>query len=387
MRAVLWAAVLLSGLHFIAEAQQFPGFTRLLALEPDSAKKALIIDRYLKQHPAPIVEGVIVNFVYRGSARAAAVPGDLNGWNPRDAPMKRIVGTDLFVRRETLPDDARVEYKISADSAWILDPLNPRKAAGGFGENSELLMPGYTPFASDTTSRNPGRTVDTLWLRSEALQRTYPVYILTPLTGTRGKQLPALYVTDGGEYLTLARMDAAINRLIASQAIRPVLGVFVDPRTDPADRSSNKRMTDYAANDSYLYFLEKELTPLLERRYGISPDPHDRLILGASMGGLIATYAVLRRPGFIANCAAQSPAYWQADTAVIKFLRRTGHCVGDFYIQTGTIHDTRMEAQLVERLLRERGARTTYEEYHEGHNWGNWRTKVEPILRHFFPPR
>jgi enterochelin esterase-like enzyme len=386
IRPALCAALLLFGLLSIANSQPFARFTRSLELQPDSARKVLLIDRYLSQHPCPIVEHSNVYFVYRGKGLAAASPGDLNGWNPAAAPMTRISGTDLFMRFDTLPYDARVEYKIWVDSAWILDPLNPRKALGGFGENSELRMPGYVLPASDTT-RLPGRSADTIWLKSDALHRTVPVYVLSPTGVTGGAKLPVVYVTDGGEYMTLGRLDAALDRLVTAHAIRPVLGVFIDPRTDPHDRSSNMRMTDYAASDAFLDFLEKELSPLLERRYGISGNPRDRLILGASMGGLIATYAVLKKPGFIANCASQSPAYWQADSAVVRLLRPMQRCVGDFYIQTGTIHDTQTEALLVSTLLRERGAAVTYEEYHEGHNWGNWKTKLDSILTHFFAAR
>jgi enterochelin esterase family protein len=229
--------------------------------------------------------------------------------------------------------------------------------------------------------------IDTISVESASLHRTYPVYVYLPPGGTGGGSLPTIVVTDGGDYLTLGGMDRLLDGLIAAKTIRSVVGVFVDPRTDPRDAASNKRMTDYAASDAYLDFLQLELSPLVEKRYGTSRDPRDRLILGASMGGLISTYAVLTRPGFFAACAAQSPAYWQADSTVVRLANRAGSLDGEFYLQTGTMHDTEKEARLVSRLLRERRARVTFEEFHEGHNWTNWRDKHERILKHYFPVR
>ena len=145
-------------------------------------------------------------------------------------------------------------------------------------------------------------------------------------------------------------------------------------------------MTDYAANDLFLDFLEKELLPQLGKRYRISADSADRAILGASMGGLIATYAVLKRPEFIMNCCAQSPAYYQSDSTVLKIVDTLAATRGKFYIQTGTVNDTRMEALFVEKKLRALGALVKYEEFHEGHNWTNWKTHLPKMLERFFRP-
>jgi enterochelin esterase-like enzyme len=371
--------------HRDTHSQTFPDFIRQLSAASDPSAKVRVIDAYLHNHHAPIVEDSSVHFLYRGKGQRVAAPGELNRWDPSAAPMRRLEGTDLFYRSETLPIDARIEYKFWVDSSWILDPSNPRKAQGGFGWNSELRMPLYPAYTHDTVRTARVGKLDTLWITSAYLQRKQPVYVYTPQGWSLSQRLPAIYVTDGGDYLAFGRMDALLDELIAAQKVRPVVALFVDPHTDPHDRSINQRMTDYAAQDSFLDFLQKELSPIAERQYGVSPQPGDRLILGASMGGLISTYTVLRRPDFISLSAAQSPAYWQADSAVIKLLNTLNQAKGEFYIQTGTIGDTRIEARLAEHLLRAKRATVTLEEFHEGHNWTNWRTKLDRILTHFFP--
>ncbi len=49
-----------------------------------------------------------------------------------------------------LPDVLRLEYKLEVigddgNSDWILDPGNPRRTPGAFGDKSVLELPGYTP--------------------------------------------------------------------------------------------------------------------------------------------------------------------------------------------------------------------------------------------------
>ena len=41
-------------------------------------------------------------------------------------------------------------------SDWRLDPLNPRQVTGGFGPNSELVMPGWPGAGCDVKARVNG---------------------------------------------------------------------------------------------------------------------------------------------------------------------------------------------------------------------------------------
>lgn len=368
-------------------SQAFAEFVARVESAPDSASRYSLIQEFFSYTTLPVVEGDTVYFLYRGGGSAVAVPGEMNRWNPSDALMQRIRGTNVWYRGCNLPRNGRVEYKIWVDSTWTLDPLNPKKSRGGYGENSDLWMPEYVPRSFvDFDTTIPHGTIDTVWLQSKILRRKHPVFVYVP-SGAAKKRLPTVYVTDGGDYLSLAKMNNILDHLIAAKKIEPVLGVFVDPRTDLRDASTNKRMEEYAASDRYVDFLQKELVPYVEKHYPARKDPKRRLVMGASMGGLISTYIVLKRPGFIANAAAQSPAYFQADGAVIKLVKRIKKPRGNFYVDTGTINDTENEARLVKDLLEDKHARLRYLELPEGHNWYNWRARLATILEHFFSPR
>ena len=351
----------------------------------DSAAANRLVNEYMGSRNAPVVEKDQVHFLYRGRADHVAVPSEINRWNPSVGMMTRVGGTDLFFRTESLPSKGRVEYKIWVDSAWMLDPLNQRTSPGGFGANSDVWMPGYRPSPLVTEAAGvPRGTIDTLWIESAALHRRHPVFIYMPPGISGDTKYSSIIVTDGADYLGFVRMNFVLDNLIAAKKIRPLIGIFVDPRTDLNNNSTNHRMGDYAASDAFLEFLEMEVVPQVANRYPVSPSAKERVLLGASMGGLIATYGGLQRPEFFPNCAAQSPAYVQADSAVMKKIDALPRVSLHVFIQTGLLNDTQPEAKHVSMLLRKKGGTVRYEEFPEGHNWKNWGSHLPKILEHFF---
>lgn len=364
--------------------QKFTELINLLHSETDSVKKAAMISDYLSSNKIPAVEENAIYFVYRGNAKIAAAPGELNGWNIDKSLMQKIDGTNLFFRVDSLDFTGRAEYKIWVDSVWMLDPLNHRKALGGFGYNSDVWMPKYSPSAEIEFDEGiPHGKIDTIWFESKILKRTHPILIYQPFTKLM-KNLPTVYVNDGGEYLSIAKMNNVLDNLIANNVTRPVIGVFIDPRTDPANPETNMRMADYSASEDYLKFLTDELVPFVEKNYSISTEASDRLIMGASMGGLISTFVSYTRPDIFKNSAAQSPAYSQANISVIEMIAEGGYKDINVYIDTGILYDTKIVSRIAKALLVERKIKLNYNEYPEGHNWTNWQARLDDILKYFF---
>ena len=368
-----------------AQTIPFERFLGRVLSASDSLAKSKLIDDYLKNRSMPILEGNTAYFIYRGKGGVVAVTGDFNSWDANKNIMVHIPKTNLFLHTEDIPAGGRLEYKFRVDSNWIFDPLNPKRAAGGFGENSDVWTPSYIPPRDiELQPGIPQGTLDTIRFESRILKRTNPVFVYVP-SGTNGdKRMPTIYVTDGGEYLSLGKMKNVLDNLIYQKRIKPVIAVFVDPRTNLQDNATNQRMKDYAANDDYLDFLENELSSYIEHKYPATRNADERMIMGASMGGLISTYAVMLRSHFVKNCGAQSPAYKEADNAVIKLFKQIVKLDVNVFMTTGTIKDTQEEARLVRDLLKEKGAKVNYAEYPEGHNWSNWRARLGAMLEYFF---
>jgi len=224
-------------------------------------------------------------------------------------------------------------------------------------------------------------TIDTLSFKSTELGRTHPLFVyLPPGYKSSRRKLPTIWVMDGGEYLTLGLMNNVLDNLIADKRIGSVIAVFVDPRTDIRDSGTSMRMHDYTMSDTFVTALTAELRPRLLQNYRISDEPMQSAIMGASLGGLIATYAGFTRPEIFGAVAAQSPTYWWKDEELMHMIESTQRKKLRFYIDTGTIRDAQEESRKMKRMLREKGYAVEYAEYPEGHNWVNWRARLDEIL-------
>jgi enterochelin esterase family protein len=314
------------------------------------------------------------------------IAADFNRWNPEADTLTPVAGAEMFFRTIRLPRDSRIEYKLVVDSLWMTDPLNPHIVRGGFGENSELRMPAFVPdsLAAPKAGVAPG-TIDTLAFTSRLLGRTHPVFVYSPFDAGPDP-LPVLYVLDGGEYLSIARMNLTLDNLIAGRRIRPLLAVFFDPRTNTNDPASNRRMSDYTLNETFVQSMMEELVPFVSSRYRIADQPGETGLLGASLGGLASTYAVWRNPEVFGVALVQSPAYRWNDERIFDLVTKTPARGGRFWIETGTIHDAGEYAFRMRDLLRSQGREVAYAEVPQGHNWVHWQWTIPAALEFFVGP-
>jgi len=369
--------------------ERFPDFLSRLRGEKSSPAKARLVDNFiahLRNHGRPLVEDTTVHFVYQGTSRQVTVPSDLNSWNATADTMVRIEGTDLFYLSKNVHRAARFEYKFVVDSSWILDPLNRQQAIGGYGPNSEVRMSAYVPPEEILPRKDSAHgSIDTIFFRSKVLGRTHPVFVYLPKEYKHSSRTyPSIWVTDGGEYLSLALMNNVLDNMIADGRIEPVVGVFVDPRTDPRDSGTSMRMHDYTMSDTFAKALTVELLPHLLRKYRISTAPEQTAIMGASLGGLISTYIAYTKPEVFGLAAAQSPSFWWNNDTIIHLVRTGKTKKIRFYIDTGTIADALAESRRMKAALETKGYELSYAEYPEGHNWVNWRARLDDILLYFW---
>ncbi len=389
------AALLLAAALFAAAATArsqgilFQDFLNLVNVQGDSVKRQAIVDDFvfrIRARGSVVTEDSTVFFLHKGNARCVQLAGDINGWKPDDS-LTRIPKTDLFYLPKTLDPASRFEYKFVVDSVWTLDQLNARVVIGGYGPNSEVWMPRYRPPTEiEYRPEIAHGTLDSLNIRSRIVQRTHPVFVYLP-SGYRAdaqKRYPTIFVTDGGEYITLALMLNVLDNMIAEKRIRPIIAVFVDPRTDINDSQTSKRMNDYSMSDAFVNFMVREVRARLIKKYRMLNDPTQTAIMGASLGGLISTYAAFTRPDVFGLCAAQSPSFWWKKKAIIRTIASGSKKNIKFYIDTGTIRDAQAEASEMRDVLKRKGYRVHYEENPEGHNWVNWRARIPSLLSYFW---
>jgi enterochelin esterase family protein len=208
----------------------------------------------------------------------------------------------------------------------------------------------------------------------------YRVYL--PANYQNVKELPVLYVTDGHEYANSLNgsMITVLDNLIATNRIKPVIAVFIDPR-NPENQEENRRLTEYAANDRFTDFLAHELVPEIDKNYKTSQLATDRAILGTSYGAWISTYVGVRKSEIFGLVAAQSPAFNQD---LIREYGKVKKLPLKIFMSCGTIFDGEENTRLMRDVLIYKGYPLEYIEVNESHSWGAWRAQIDQILIYFF---
>lgn len=378
---VLLSVVALLVLPFTLRAQTFNDFLARVIGAPDPQRSAIVDSFMLAVPQFPLVEfDTLCHFLYRGSASSVTVPGDANGWEPSSFPMTRLMTTDFWYHTRVFEADARLDYKLVLNGgSWILDPRNPYQVSGGFGPNSELRMPQYVPAPEiiDNPAIPHGTLRDTVFF-SAALNNSRTVRIYTPPSyASSSDSFPVMVFHDGLEYVTLANANTVLDNLVAAGRIVPVIGVFVPPVN---------RTAEYAGAQMTLFtdFLVNEVMPAIDARYRTRRDPAARAVLGASNGGNISLWMGYTHPEAFGNIAAQSS---NIISSISSGFQSSPRLDLKLYLDLGT-YDIAQLIPLVRNfipILQSRGYPYRYEEYHEGHSWGNWRAHVDNALEMFFP--
>lgn len=236
---------------------------------------------YLEMNPAPIIADGKALFVYIGKASSVSVAGDWNRWDPAADPMTRV-GEGMWILVKNFPEDARLDYKFVVNgSEWLIDPLNPRTCLGGFGPNSELVMPAHKiPPWYEVSDEIPKGALEELSLTDDK-GKTHLITLYRPPT----EEIPRIiiYFYDGKDYLILAKANRILDYLVSEGLIPPAYAVFVSPSSPSA------RIEEYGRElEATDRFLVGKVLPEAEKRLDIVPEA--RVIVGDSLAGLMATY-------------------------------------------------------------------------------------------------
>ena len=342
-------------------------------------ERTIFVDRYLNSLPTvPYIEKEsLVHFIFHGDAENITIPSDANDWSLSEFSMKRIEGTNFWYFSHRFESDARLDYKFVINGVhWILDPLNPRRIEGGYGENSELRMPKYvSPPEIEFHPDIPHGSITEMSFNSEILGNSRMIAVYTPHQYNRANEsYPVALFHDGLEFLSLGRANNILDYLIARKRITPLIAVFVPP----VDRNA-----EYAGAqmNSFYSFIVDELLPYIDRIYRTKKQPPDRASIGASSGGNASLWLGLHYPETFGNIAALSSNIVSGVTSGYENSPRLNI---KFYLNIGT-YDMEQLIPLVHNfvtLICTKGYPYVYRKYNEGHSWGNWRAHVGRALEY-----
>ena len=286
------------------------------------------------------------------------------------------------------------------DGDWMVDPFCPNNIDNGIGEKNSYFVVGdlRDPPELEVSASVPRGHVQEFEFDSDVLHNKRHVYVYLPpgYDDRVNERFPVLYVHDGGEYLTRARLPTILDNLIHNQEIPPLMAVMVDPID---------RIREYWANEDYARFTETELIPHIDKTYRTLARREGRGVLGASMGGLISTYLGLSRPHLFSKVAGQSSALFlmegeRSASFVTDMLKRFGASqnpwgkakrlsalVAELRMPLAFYYDVgKYEPQFIPAhkrlipLLEAQGCPCLYQELIGGHNWTSWRAHLKDML-------
>jgi predicted alpha/beta superfamily hydrolase len=135
-------------------------------------------------------------------------------------------------------------------------------------------------------------------IRSAILNEDRDILIYTPPDYDKSRmRYPVLYLLDADDHFHSA---TGIVRHLADNGLIPgllVVGVRNTDRwrdlTPGGDENLREEMPASGGGERFLRFLKEELAPYIDTRYRTRPY---RILIGHSLGGLMAVYAFLREP-------------------------------------------------------------------------------------------
>jgi enterochelin esterase family protein len=364
---------------------------RLLADGPPPPEA---VTAFLESHAFPLVEPAAATFAWRGEADRVELMRWIHAGDNRLA-FDRVPGTDLWLLSIPVENEGRFEYKLSVarwgGEEWILDPLNPERAEDPFGENSVCQTYGYTrPPWSEPQGAPQGR-LETVEVASESFgTRSEQVYL--PAGYDPGRPYPLVVVHDGGDYLAYADLGASLDNLIAAGQVPPLVAALVQTHDRPGE---------YSGSRAHARYLARELLPALVARFSLSDAPHDRVLLGASLGAVASLSTAFRYPGCFGGLVLKSgsfildeaklarrpsPVFHRIARLVRAFRRTSTTPATRVFVSTGELEGLASENLALASFLRARGVDVLFKSAWDGHHWHNWRDQLRDGLRWVLRP-
>ncbi|MGH1365234.1 MAG: PQQ-binding-like beta-propeller repeat protein [Calditrichia bacterium] len=370
----------------VAPNSKFAGFVRTLTNAPD--KEATINAFIKKQTSFPIIEGNdLVHFVYNGKVRDVVITGDMFDQND-DEPMIHVPGTDFYYYSTKLKPDAHLGYQFIRDyENRITDPLNPDTVGNFNGTESQFSMPAWKKPTFLGTAKKQGKIVEAEYA-SAIMGDTRQIKVYLPVGYESSSQkYPTLYITYGQMSIDFGKIPTALDNLIASGQIKPVVAVFIIP--------TRTRFAEYARQNkaNHSRMLAEELVPFVDKTWRTTGKAADRLIMGGDEGGYVSFYTSFKHPGTFGMIAGQSSHLMSAEGQELREMVTTmPKQPVKIYMDWGSYdyrsvsggYNWQQSNQEFAKLLTEKGYKPITQEYSSGFGWTSWRTRTDKILTTFF---
>lgn len=166
--------------------------------------------------------------------------------------------------------------------------------------------------------------IDNVYSKELGENRILNIYLPEGYDKNSPAKYPVTYLLDGSadeDFIHVAGLYQFNNFEWINRVPKSILvGIAtVDRRRDftfpTTIESDKKKYPTSGHSDKFMAFIEKELQPFIEKKYNVNKD---RTIIGQSLGGLLATEVLLKKPTLFNNYIIVSPSLWWDNGSLIK---------------------------------------------------------------------
>lgn len=157
--------------------------------------------------------------------------------------------------------------------------------------------------------------------KSKILNEDRTLNIYLPQNFDKTKSYPIIYLLDGSmneDFIHVTGLIQFFNQMYSMPETIVVGIANIDRKRDFTFHTDLKDLQkDYPTtghSDKFISFLEKELKPYIESQFKTT----DKYLFGQSLGGLLATEILLKKPEMFNNYFIISPSLWWDDQSLLK---------------------------------------------------------------------
>lgn len=211
----------------------------------------------------------------------------------------------------------------------------------------------YCPFLMFAQTATPAQTdhskpfvlgvIDEIQSIQLAEKRLLNIYLPEGYDKNDTTRYPVIYLLDGSadeDFIHVVGLVQFNNFSWIDRVPKSiVVGIAnIDRRRDFTFPSSigdeKKRFPSTGHSDQFIAFIEKELQPFIEKKYKANAS---KMLIGQSLGGLLATEILLKRPTLFNKYVIISPSLWwdngsllnqPSDILLESFSQKTGIYIG-----------------------------------------------------------
>lgn len=185
---------------------------------------------------------------------------------------------------------------------------------------SILFAANFTVSAQTETTK-PLTIGEVRTLKSKVLNEERVVNIYLPQGFDKAKSYPVIYLLDGSineDFMHVSGLVQFFNQMYSMPETIVVGIANIDRKRDFTFHTDLKDLQkDYPTtghSDKFIAFLEKELKPYIETQFKTT----EKYLFGQSLGGLLATEILLKKPEMFNNYFIISPSLWWDDESLLK---------------------------------------------------------------------